>query len=43
MKTLLEPAMSNKEWHVEHGLNSFSLDGPQFIWRLRDEKGWFEL
>jgi hypothetical protein len=28
--------MSNKEWHVEHGLNPFS-------WRLRDEKGWFEL
>ena len=35
--------MSNKEWHVEPGFNPFSLDGPEFIWRLRDEKGWFEL
>ena len=35
--------MSKKEWHVEPGLNPFSLDGPEFIWRLRDENGWFEL
>jgi hypothetical protein len=35
--------MSSKEWHVEPGFNPFSLDGPEFIWRLRDEKGWFEL
>jgi hypothetical protein len=39
----LEFSMSEKEWHVEPGLNPFSLDGPEFIWRLRDEKGWFEL
>ena len=35
--------MSKKEWHVERGLNPFSLGGPEFLWRLRDEKGWFEL
>ena len=35
--------MSSKEWHVERRENPFSLDGPEFIWRLRDEKGWFEL
>jgi hypothetical protein len=33
--------MSKKEWHVERG--PFSLGGPEFLWRLRDEKGWFEL
>ena len=35
--------MSKKEYHVELGLNPFSLTGPEFIWRLRDEEGWFEL
>ena len=35
--------MSKNEWHVEPGLNPFSLDGAEFIWRLRDENGWFEL
>ncbi len=35
--------MSKKEWHVERGPNPFSLGGPEFLWRLRDEKGWFEL
>jgi hypothetical protein len=35
--------MSKKEWHVEPGLNPFSLGAPEFVWRLRDEKGWFEL
>ena len=30
--------MSKKEWHVERGLNPFSLGGPEFLWRLRDEK-----
>jgi hypothetical protein len=35
--------MSKKEWHVERGLNPFNLVGPKFLWRLRDEKGWFEL
>jgi hypothetical protein len=35
--------VSKKEWHVEPGLNPFSLGSPEFVWRLRDEKGWFEL
>lgn len=35
--------MSKKEWHVERGPNPFSLGNPEFLWRLRDEKGWFEL
>ncbi|MFZ2018705.1 MAG: hypothetical protein WAU90_08535 [Methyloceanibacter sp.] len=35
--------MSKKEWHVEPDLNPFSLGAPEFVWRLRDEKGWFEL
>ena len=35
--------MSEKEWHVERGRNPFSVDRPGFLWRLRDERGWFEL
>jgi hypothetical protein len=35
--------MSDKEWHVEYGLNPLSVSGRDFLWRLRDEKGWFEL
>lgn len=35
--------MSDKEWHVEYGPNPFSVSGTGFLWRLRDEKGWFEL
>ena len=35
--------MSDKEWHVEYGSNPFGVDGADFLWRLRDEKGWFEL
>ncbi|MEX1061401.1 MAG: DUF2188 domain-containing protein, partial [Methyloceanibacter sp.] len=38
----LEP-MNDKEWHVEYGPNPFSVTGVDFLWRLRDEKGWFEL
>jgi hypothetical protein len=35
--------MSEKEWHVEPGHNPFGTGDPEFLWRLRDEKGWFEL
>jgi Uncharacterized protein conserved in bacteria (DUF2188) len=35
--------MSEKEWHVEWGPNPFSLGPPEFLWRLRDEEGWFQL
>jgi Uncharacterized protein conserved in bacteria (DUF2188) len=35
--------MSKKEWHVEPDLNPFSLGDREFVWRLRDKKGWFEL
>lgn len=35
--------MSDQEWHVEYGPNPFSVSGADFLWRLRDEKGWFEL
>jgi hypothetical protein len=34
--------MSEKEWHVEHRQNPFSVAAPESLWRLRDEKGWFE-
>ena len=32
-----------EEWHVAHGQNPFSVAPPESLWRLRDEKGWFEL
>jgi hypothetical protein len=31
----------NKEWHVEYRPNPLSRGSTEFIWRLRDEQGWF--
>ena len=35
--------MSEQEWHVEYGPNPFAVGHSEFMWRLRDERGWFEL
>jgi hypothetical protein len=31
----------NKEWHVEYRVNPFNSESTEFIWRVRDEQGWF--
>jgi hypothetical protein len=35
--------MSEQEWHIEYGPNPFAVGHSEFMWRLRDERGWFEL